>query len=76
MVLAKPLPDTLGVIGFVTTHSPWSSLHPSLRAAHLHAVNESLELCRFVGLARQQERLEWQTVAINQNVKLGAKSTT
>lgn len=76
MMLAEPLADTLSVIGFITTHPPWSSLHPTLRAAHLHTVNESLELCRLVGLARQQEGFEWQTVAINQNVKLGAKSTT
>jgi hypothetical protein len=74
-VLTQPLPNTLSVIGFVTTHAPRPSLHSSLRASHLHAVNQLLELCRLVRLARQQECLERQTIAISQDMQLGAKAT-
>jgi hypothetical protein len=73
-VLTQPLPDTLGVIGFVTAYAPRPSLHPSLRASHLHAVNQLLELRRLVCWAGEQECVERQTIAINQDVELGAEA--
>jgi hypothetical protein len=71
----EPVPDALSMIGFVTANPPWPSPWTAHAPLDLDAVHQGLELGRFVGRARQQQRAERQPVAIHQQVQLGAKAT-
>jgi hypothetical protein len=69
------MPDTLRVVGSVSANparaSPWSSA----RSFNLNRLDQRFELCRFVRGAWQQQRTEWQPIAIDQEVQFGAKAT-
>ena len=64
----QPVPNALGVIGSIATDTSWSRARSSFGSLHLHARDQHLELGRLVGLSRQEQRTERDTISVTQQV--------
>ena len=67
--------DALRVICSIRSHPPWSPASLSISLSYLGAAGKSFKLGRLVGLTRKQQRTQWQTRTITQQMQFGAKST-